>query len=267
MALNLCLTFRMSQSLFRSSRGGYGKIFYSIWVISEPVGTRCRDKGLLKKTNYNLSPFIERSVNTTKRLNKKEKALALFGFYNPAVDNLEVMFRYGNKMLQRMHIATLCRDNVVGPEVINAWGMYLNSNEEFKADTLPTRFFASVEICSESILQPPSSWTFKRRRDIFVRLLSDELTTPQLLFVTTIDLFFFPVFRVMNFFLVCVDLKKEKVYVLDNRNEAQMHCRAEKYMSAIDDVKQILGDYFGSMGHVHKSTIVKRTRMMIPPLK
>ncbi|XP_057785090.1 uncharacterized protein LOC131002641 [Salvia miltiorrhiza] len=226
------------------------------------VGMRCRSKGLLKKTNYNLSPFMERSVSTTKRLNKKEKALALFGMYNQKEDNVKVMFQYDNTILQRMHMATLCRDNVVSPEVITAWVICLNMNEEFRSDASPTRFFASVEICSESIVQPPSTWTYNRRRDIFFRLLSNELSGLQQMAVSGIDLFCFPVYRIMNFFMVCVDIRKEKAYVLDSRNETQVQCRDEKYLSTVNDVKQMLGDYMGHLGHVHKSNSPKLKKQL-----
>ncbi|XP_057809060.1 uncharacterized protein LOC131023533 [Salvia miltiorrhiza] len=239
----------------------------TILQTPSPLGPKCRGKELLRRTSFNLSPFVERTVNTTKRLTKREKAIGLFALYYRAHKPNDIIFEYEKKVLRRDNFVSLCRGNIVDLQLIDTWTVFLNWNEQFRADTSPSRFFASTQICLESIVQPPSTWTYKKRRDIFMKLLTAELGSIQHTLVNAIDMFFFPVCRVLKYYALCVDLKKERIYVLDSQNESQAQMKEEKYSRTVDDLRQMLVDYMTHMKEVHKSIIVKRSRLSIIHIK
>ncbi|XP_057790096.1 uncharacterized protein LOC131006973 [Salvia miltiorrhiza] len=73
--------------------------------------------------------------------------------------------------------------------------------------------------------------------------------------------------RVLKYYTFCVDTKKEKVYALDSQNELVDICQAAKYGTATDLVKNMLADYLAYKGHVHKSNVVKRSKLAIVHIK
>ncbi|XP_057778666.1 uncharacterized protein LOC130997361 [Salvia miltiorrhiza] len=106
-----------------------------------PLTNRCRGKDALKKSSFNLSPYIERSINASKRLNKKEKLLGMFAIYNAAEEDDEVLFACGDTILRRMNFRTLHMGNIVDIDVINAWCLLLNYNELLRSTNSVTPQF------------------------------------------------------------------------------------------------------------------------------
>ncbi|XP_057800130.1 uncharacterized protein LOC131015725 [Salvia miltiorrhiza] len=71
----------------------------------------------------------------------------------------------------------------------------------------------------------------------------------------------------MKYYTICVDMRKEKVYVLDNQNESIEHCQAAKYLSAAELLKNMLADYMAHKHHIHRSNVVKRTKLTVVNIK
>ncbi|XP_057768866.1 uncharacterized protein LOC130988903 [Salvia miltiorrhiza] len=71
----------------------------------------------------------------------------------------------------------------------------------------------------------------------------------------------------MKYYVICVDVRREKVYVLDSQNESMEHCRDEKYQTTIGLLKSMLADYMAYAGHVHRSNIVRRSKMTVVQIK
>ncbi|XP_057775437.1 uncharacterized protein LOC130994411 [Salvia miltiorrhiza] len=87
------------------------------------------------------------------------------------------------------------------------------------------------------------------------------------IYLANIDMFFFPICRVMKYHVICVDVRKERVYILDSQNETVENCRDEKYSTTVDLVKSMLADYMAHAGQIHKSNIVKRCKLSVMHIK
>ncbi|KAL6564662.1 hypothetical protein OROMI_016112 [Orobanche minor] len=183
----------------------------------------------VRKTDNLSSPYITRAVNATEKMTKTEKELAFFTMHNPEANLENILFKCDDVELRRRELMTMRQGSFISIAIIDVWSIILNKNERLRSPESPARFFATTDTCLQSVVSPPNDWTEERRMNNFHEKLEIEISNLRSSEQRNIDMFFFPIYRSTHFFIFCIDVKKETIYVIDNMNDGPEKGKFENY--------------------------------------
>lgn len=99
---------------------------------------------LKKPASTLLSPFNDKAIKLTDRLNIDEKIMYYWILTNDAGNGSDVVYDDGCVEFTRLIMRSLEPDEYIGVGVIDAWSSHLNLNERYRSRDSPSRFFFST---------------------------------------------------------------------------------------------------------------------------
>ncbi|KAL6581057.1 hypothetical protein OROMI_006980 [Orobanche minor] len=222
-------------------------------VENETVQVVRRETRQRKRTDKFCSPFLNRMTKLTERLTKNEREVAYYVMHNSGDCAGEIIFKYGDVTLRRSSLMSLRPTMYALAEVIDVWSIILNEKENLRAKESPYRFFATVYATVTSISEPCENWTEMVCRDWFCDNLMFEMRNVEDAQVAHIDLFFFPIHKDNHFYLICIDVKKSHMSLIDNANVNGTACNAKKYGNIPDKLKTFFAEFLRQKGYLESA--------------
>ncbi|XP_057780927.1 uncharacterized protein LOC130999424 isoform X2 [Salvia miltiorrhiza] len=211
------------------------------------------------------SPYFQRDISTSKPLKKNEKEVGFYAMYLDSGENKEILFEFMDIQVRRFEMLSMRRGNVVNISLIDAWTLVLNWKEQYRSNSSPLRFFSTASLYLDSIA--PENLSLESQRAKFVMELYVELTEFGKNPIENIDMFFFPVYEQERYFALCVDLKRERIFVLDSLIDILGDHDFRKYDSLCTKVRTLLAYYLNYKEETMKSKSVSNSKMQIVKLK
>ncbi|KAH6770008.1 hypothetical protein C2S52_014811, partial [Perilla frutescens var. hirtella] len=170
-----------------------------------------------KKGNEALmSPYMERAIDASEKVDKREKELFFWLVHKKHQDNEEVVFSDNKTNLRRNEMRTLRAEVWISSSVVDVWSIVLNFKEDLRAKMSPCRFFATTDPCCVPIANPPKEWAIDRCKEIFSKKLEEEISSSVVHSLDKIDMFFFPILKDEHYYLVCFDVVYFEACIIDN---------------------------------------------------
>ncbi|KAH6783648.1 hypothetical protein C2S52_008607 [Perilla frutescens var. hirtella] len=236
-------------------------------VVSEaPTHQMVRRKGnSLKRTEAFLSPFHERVVDASCKIENKEKELYFWLIHKKPQDLEEVVFSYNTVNLRRAELLTLRSDTWLSTHVIDVWSVILNHKEALRATTSPCRFFATTDTCRYVIGQ--KGWDDAKVQNEFRQSINAELVRTGNHNLQTIDMFFFPILDREHYYILYFDMRKSGGTVIDNSDERDDMDLRRKYGAMPFILQKVFRNYLEVEAIKVKATAVRRAcidRLQMP---
>ncbi|XP_057769097.1 uncharacterized protein LOC130989175 isoform X2 [Salvia miltiorrhiza] len=234
-------------------------------ISPERRETKATGKSMFLHTLKFRSPYFQCDISTSKPLKKNEKELGFYAMYLDSGENKEILFELMDIQVRRFELLSMRRGNVVNISIIDAWTLVLNWKEQYRSNSSPLRFFSTASLYLDSIA--PQNLSLESQRAKFLMELYVELIEFGKNPVGNIDMFFFPVYEQERYFALCVDLKRERIFVLDNLIDIPDDIDVMKYDSLCTKVRTLLVYYLNDKEETIKAKSVTNSKMHIVKLK
>ncbi|VFQ69177.1 unnamed protein product [Cuscuta campestris] len=221
------------------------------------------EEGRLSKTKTALtlkSPYLTRVVDPRDNANTSERNIWKWVVRNKDEDREEVVFNGYNILVERGHLLTFESGHHISPRVVDAWSCILNHKEMFRSVASPARFFAKTINCMFM-----SEGEVEKDVDAY-KVVSDaldygwSLTNP-----CNADMIIFPVMQHRWCYCICVNLKVNRVDILDSSSAGV--AKIDKYDEMPNVVRNMVVKYFenkGMDGRVEKVKAQLPKRLQLP---
>ncbi|CAA0817913.1 Unknown protein, partial [Striga hermonthica] len=173
-----------------------------------------RNKKDVRKSEKLLSPYYTRVLAATSKFNKKERDLCFWILDD--VDKMdEAVFSSGHIECLRRELLTIRPSLFVSTTVVDIWAIVLNNLELLRSPGSPLRFFFTVDTCAFTIVNPTKGQSIGERRIMFYDMMKEQLKRAgqQL---KNIDMLFFPIYQEEHYYIMCLNLKKLNIVLIDN---------------------------------------------------
>ncbi|XP_057810729.1 uncharacterized protein LOC131025128 [Salvia miltiorrhiza] len=234
-------------------------------VSSEKTDTKTPKKSMFLHTIKFRSPYMQRDICTSKPLQKIEKELGFYAMYFESGEKNEILFSFFDIHVRRFEMLSMRRGNVVNICIVDAWTLILNWKEQYRSDNSPPRFFTTASIYVDSIA--PNDSSQESQRASFFMSLYVELNEFGKNPVGKIDMFFFPIVEQDQYFALCVDLKRERIFVLDCLVDISEDNDMGKYENICNKVRTLLAYYLNYKEETIKAKSVANSKIHIVKLK
>ncbi|KAH6763123.1 hypothetical protein C2S52_020556 [Perilla frutescens var. hirtella] len=134
------------------------------------------------------SPYMERAIDTSEKVDKREKELFFWLVHKKHQGNEEVVFSDNKTNLRRKEMRTLRAEVWISSSVVDVWSIVLNFKEDLRAKTSPCRFFATTDPCCIPIANPPKEWATDRCKENFSKKLEEEISNSVIHSLDKIDM-------------------------------------------------------------------------------
>ncbi|KAH6787520.1 hypothetical protein C2S52_007072 [Perilla frutescens var. hirtella] len=134
------------------------------------------------------SPYMERAIDASEKVDKREKELFFWLVHKKHQDNEEVVFSDNKTNLRRKEMRTLRAEVCISSSVVDVWSIVLNFKEDLRAKTSPCRFFATTDPCCIPIANPPKEWATDRCKENFSKKLEEEISNSVIHSLDKIDM-------------------------------------------------------------------------------
>ncbi|WOH03895.1 hypothetical protein DCAR_0623297 [Daucus carota subsp. sativus] len=131
------------------------------------------------------------------------------------------VFLWNNVVCLKHHIQSLQRGKEVLFHVVDAYTSILNEDERLKATESPYRFFCSTMVTMGNVVK--GSQLVANTTDPNITYMKFKSNMDAILFkhrvdINHVDLIFSPIFFGNHFYVICYNLKKIPVEIIDNRS-------------------------------------------------
>nr|XP_017228612.1 PREDICTED: uncharacterized protein LOC108203919 [Daucus carota subsp. sativus] len=131
------------------------------------------------------------------------------------------IFLWNNVTCLKHHIQSLQIGKEVLFHVVDAYTSILNEDEKFRAAESPYRFFCSTMVTMGNVVK--GSQLVANSTDPNITYMKFKSNMDAILFkhrvdINHVDLIFFPIFSGNHFYLICFNLRKICVDIIDNRS-------------------------------------------------
>ncbi|KAL1809225.1 hypothetical protein ACET3Z_026215 [Daucus carota] len=178
-------------------------------------------KRVLKPTDHQKSPFKIRVIDlNTQRFSKDEEEV--WSWINGRKNRAMIeIFLWNNVTCLKHHIQSLQIGKEVLFHVVDAYTSILNEDEKFRAAESPYRFFCSTMVTMGNVVK--GSQLVANSTDPNITYMKFKSNMDAILFkhgvdINHVDLIFFPIFSGNHFYLICFNLRKICVDIIDNRS-------------------------------------------------
>ncbi|KAK9053356.1 hypothetical protein SSX86_029989 [Deinandra increscens subsp. villosa] len=197
------------------------------------------------------SPYVKRPVQMKVKRTIFEKEMSDF-IFSACYCNSDVVFTTAtaNEIVTRDSIQSLCPGVEIHLNVITAWARILNYQENSKNKESPRRLF-----CSPVMLFPTFYDAGVKKEDRYTHFESNfesVLSAENLNSLEGIDLVFIPIVFAWHYYLMCFNLKTERIELIDNNGD-----KKRKYGTIPKKMKQAFVDYLISIGYKHHEKMKK----------
>ncbi|XP_057773682.1 uncharacterized protein LOC130992987 isoform X2 [Salvia miltiorrhiza] len=209
----------------------------------------------VRKLHYR-SYDIDNIICCTTPLSIREKAIAMYCMHSHFLPEGKVLFMFKDIELCIFDLVSLRIGSVVQPSIINAWSIILNHIFVAGSSQKPVRFFASTDIYIDCISQPGMSYV--SRRKLFFDGMDRELRLYQTNSLGSIDMFFFPVFPDDQPYVLCFDLPKEVIFIIDTSVEVNKHPVSSNYNDLCHILRSLLAEFLNNnREHLSSASVSK----------
>ncbi|PWA93030.1 hypothetical protein CTI12_AA075780 [Artemisia annua] len=211
--------------------------------VLEPVSNKGdestrRDKRIISLTAKMKSPYYARVTDADSEENAREKRVTKYLFNRMSSNHSDVLFEttFGHQS-SREQMLTLGPQESVATNVIDSWCAVLNALESLKDKNSPLRLFLPTFVVDTSAINDEYA------ADALVKnyLINAETANAKdgrSSILKGIDLVFIPVCNDQHQFLVCFNLKKPAVSVIDNKkNEKKNAPRKRIKTEKMEDMR------------------------------
>ncbi|CAH9107494.1 unnamed protein product [Cuscuta europaea] len=128
----------------------------------------------------------------------------------------EIVFKYKDYNVTREDLMTIKVGCKINEHVLNVWVTTLNYREKNRSSFSPSRFFAKTMNC----LYTMADEVIKTKEEAY-NILTDAVefeldVVRQEVELDKIDLFFFPIMQMRHYYVICINIKRKRIDILDN---------------------------------------------------
>ncbi|KAH6797073.1 hypothetical protein C2S52_021627 [Perilla frutescens var. hirtella] len=213
------------------------------------------------------SPYMERAINASEKVDKREKELFFWLVYKKHQDNEEVVFSDNKTNLRRKEMRTLRAEVWISSSVVDVWSIVLNFKKDLRAKTSQCRFFTTTDPCCIPIANPPKEWATDRCKENFSKKLEEEISNSVIHSLDKIDMFFFPILKDKHYYVVCFDVVYFEACIIDNSDAQDSVDIRFKYGNTPFFLQDVFSKYLHDAGINEKSVGINRaciTRLKMP---
>ncbi|PWA44335.1 hypothetical protein CTI12_AA526910 [Artemisia annua] len=203
-------------SFFDAPSFSLGREFEDEKPVIKEISVRQNPRRDVVVAAHSRSPFKDRQILPNVPIKQSEERVADVLFMMPEETNqLDFVYKSSssNTMLIRLTLESLAPGIRVEEDVIGVWSDELNFMERFRAAETPSRYFFKPAI-TKHILNV--STDFPEKYDDFEKVFLCDYQAKRIASSENFNLVFFPICCLDHFFLICFDLKKHKVVIIDN---------------------------------------------------
>ncbi|GER32359.1 E3 ubiquitin-protein ligase, partial [Striga asiatica] len=186
-----------------------------------------RNKKDVRKSERLLSPYHTRVLAATSKFNKNERDLC-FWILDDMDKMEEAVFSSGHIECLRRELLSIRPSLFVSTTVVDVWATVLNNLELLRSHGSPLRFFFTVDTCAFTIVNPTKDWSIGVRRIMFNDCMTEQLQRAgqQL---ENIDILFFPIHHEEHCYIMCLNVKKLNIVLIDNSTSTMNGAIEVKY--------------------------------------
>ncbi|CAH9062584.1 unnamed protein product, partial [Cuscuta europaea] len=145
-----------------------------------------------------------------------EREMARWLLQGEGADMKEKVFKYKDYNVTREDLMTIKGGCKISEQVLNVWVTVLNYRERNRSTFSPSRLFAKTMNC----LYTMADEVVKTKEEVY-NILTDAVefgldVVRQDVDLDKIDLFFFPIMQMRHCYVICVNLKRKRIDILDN---------------------------------------------------
>ncbi|XP_021761727.1 uncharacterized protein LOC110726553 [Chenopodium quinoa] len=179
------------------------------------------------------SPFKARIINIYTTLSEVQKTV-LEALFDDDKNRFDLVFLskvngVHDVEVMRFQLEKLYTHLKIDSEIINAWCSILNYNEQFRDSSSPARFFFNVTATECLVHYEIDSVSY---RNTMFREVAQKLYSQSVVPKKEIQLFFFPVYEIGHYFLVCFNTTTEhgNIEFIDYSEDSGDHTQLLKHL-------------------------------------
>ncbi|KAH6761356.1 hypothetical protein C2S51_018305 [Perilla frutescens var. frutescens] len=193
------------------------KLRRKVKIVKAPTHQmEMRNRGIVRKTDKLMSPFIIRVTDMSSKISNVERDLWFWIFHKKDANIEDIVFYNERVALRRKDIMTMRGNIEISNNVLDAWSSIMNHRELSRAPDSPCRFYASTKPCCFTIDEWTGIWDSPPKKRLFFLSMDDEIKNSQGMKLGDIDMFFFPLYEQQHFQVLCFDVNKFRMDLLDN---------------------------------------------------
>ncbi|GER41648.1 E3 ubiquitin-protein ligase [Striga asiatica] len=218
-----------------------------------------RNKKDVRKSEKLLSPYHTRVLAATSKFNKKERDLCFWILDD--VDKMdEAVFSSGHVECLRRELLSIRPSLFVSTTVVDVWATVLNNLELLRSHGSPLRFFFTVDTCAFTIVNPAKDWSIGVRRIMFYDSMTEQLQRADQQ-LENIDILFFPIHQEEHCYIMCLNVKKLNIVLIDNSTSTTNGAIEVKYSDIPSTLVMMVCEYLDLKGLMSKSVALKKAKI------
>ncbi|XP_071688690.1 uncharacterized protein [Rutidosis leptorrhynchoides] len=207
------------------------------------------------------SAYINKLTVVSDILTNSELILAMELFSMKLSPSETVFESRKGSMIHRLSLESLCPYVYVEASVIDLWSFILNEEQKYRGQSSPSRFFFPSSIIysylydNKNMKKEDKLMIIKESANAWFRFF------PKLASLRKIDLVFFPICRHGHFFVLVIDMKVPKLYILDNSSVVKNY--AARYAKVFNLLLYAFAEHMKFHKHPFANQIEKLERIRI----
>ncbi|XP_074343147.1 uncharacterized protein LOC141680976 [Apium graveolens] len=171
------------------------------------------------------SPYVSRVVDVSSHVITTEERNVWKWLFLNRRNKRDYLFEWEGRKCTKAHFQSLRDNKLVETTVIDTWTYLLNENEILKADSSPLRLFMTTETTygplrmdvgvGDDYSKMSRFAAFDDNMDLVIKMVN-EMHNKQY-DVKDFDMFFFPIYDSGHHYIICYNMKKTRLEIIDNR--------------------------------------------------
>ncbi|KAK1396384.1 hypothetical protein POM88_006247 [Heracleum sosnowskyi] len=184
-----------------------------------------RPRREIKASHLCRSPYVSRVVDVSSHVINTEESNVWQCLFQNRKNRKENLFEWNGRMCTKAHFQSLQDIKMVMSTVIDSWTYLLNENEILKADSSPLRLFMTTETTYGPLKIDVGGGSYSSKigryaafddnMDIVIKMVNEMHNKHYE--VKDFDMFVFPIFNAAHFYIICYNMKKTRLEIIDNR--------------------------------------------------
>ncbi|KAL8089264.1 hypothetical protein AgCh_038891 [Apium graveolens] len=172
----------------------------------------------LKASHLCRSPYMSRVIDVSNHVMTTEEKNVWQWLFQNRRNRKKNLFEWNDRMCTKAHFHSLHENKMVMSTLIDTWTYVLNENEILKADSSPLRLFLTTETTYGSLQIGDKLGryaAFCDNMDLVIQMVSEMHNREYE--VTDFDMFVFPIYSSGHYYIICYNIKKASLEIIDNR--------------------------------------------------
>ncbi|XP_071695838.1 uncharacterized protein [Rutidosis leptorrhynchoides] len=193
---------------------------------------------LVKAVDTKISPYFGTVVDINTPLLRIEYQVSDC-FFLGMRSAYDVVFEHSSGLqVVRVMVESLIPDLMVHVGVIDAWACILNHEEGLKTHGSKKKVFCDSGVLSNDMLE--NAMPYENKLATFTRNMDNVMSKTQMQLIE-VEMVFIPIIKRSHYFLICFNIRKAKIYLIDNMCDGDDSL--QRYNGIPEIVKKLFLDY------------------------